>query len=70
MPRTSTFALENATLPYVAKLAELGAAEAMKADPGLRSGLSVCRGEVTEPAVASSLGLPFTAPEEILGLAA
>ena len=70
VPRTSTFALENATLPYVAKLAELGAAEAMKADPGLRSGLSVCRGEVTEPAVASSLGLPFTAPEEILGLAA
>ncbi|MXZ86125.1 MAG: alanine dehydrogenase [Acidimicrobiia bacterium] len=68
VPRTSTFALENATLPYITMLAELGPREAMSADPGLRAGLSVCQGQVTEPAVAQSLGLSFTPPEQILGL--
>ena len=68
VPRTSTFALEHATLPYMVKLADLGAMEAMRSDPGLRTGLSVCRGQVTEPAVAESLGLSFTPPEEVLGL--
>ncbi|MCY4194677.1 MAG: alanine dehydrogenase [bacterium] len=70
VPRTSTFALEHATLPYIAMLADSGADEALRADAGLRAGLSVCRGEVTEPAVAESLGLDHTAPEQILGLAA
>ena len=51
-------------------LADSGADEALRADAGLRAGLSVCRGEVTEPAVAESLGLDHTAPEQILGLAA
>ena len=68
VPRTSTFALENATLPYIAMLADLGLQEAMKSDAGLRAGLSVCAGQVTEPAVAESLGLSFTSPEEALGL--
>ncbi|WP_420638143.1 alanine dehydrogenase [Candidatus Poriferisocius sp.] len=70
VPRTSTFALEHATLPYVAQLADLGATEAMAADGGLRAGLTVCRGQVTEPAVADSLGLDHTPPERLLGLAA
>ena len=68
VPRTSTFALENATLPYIAMLADFGPQEAMRADAGLRAGLSVCQGRVTEPAVAESLGLGFTPPEEMLGL--
>ena len=68
VPRTSTFALENATLPYMAKLADLGPTEAMRSDAGLRAGLSVCQGQVTEPAVAESLGLDHIAPEEVLGL--
>ena len=68
VPRTSTFALENATLPYMAKLADLGPMEAMRSDAGLRAGLSVCQGQVTEPAVAESLGLDHIAPEEVLGV--
>ena len=68
VPRTSTFALEHATLPYMAKLADLGPMEALRFDAGLRAGLSVCHGRVTEPAVAESLGLRFTPPEEALGL--
>ena len=68
VPRTSTFALEHATLSYIIKLADLGPMEAMRSDPGLRAGLSVCHGQVTEPAVAESLGLSHSAPEEALGL--
>ena len=68
VPRTSTFALENATLPYIAMLADLGPWEAMRVDAGLRAGLSICQGQVTEPAVAESLGLSFTPPEQVLGL--
>ena len=68
VPRTSTFALENATLPYIAMLADLGPREAMRSNIGLRAGLSICHGQVTEPAVAESLGLIFTAPEDALGL--
>ncbi len=68
VPRTSTFALENATLPYIAMLADLGPSEAMRTDAGLRAGLSICQGQVTEPAVAESLGLSFTPPDQILGL--
>lgn len=69
VPRTSTFALEHATLPHMVKLADMGSMEAMRSDAGLRAGLSVCRGLVTEPAVAGSLGLSYTSPEEVLGLA-
>ena len=68
VPRTSTFALEHATLPYMTMLADLGPREAMRVDAGLRAGLSVCQGQVTEPAVAQSLGLDFTSPEQVLGL--
>lgn len=59
--RTSTFALNNATLPFVMKLANLGAEKAMAADPHLSSGLNVYRGKITYAAVAEALGLPFQA---------
>lgn len=66
VPRTSTQALENATLPYVTKLADRGPIEALRSDPGLRAGLSVYHGQVTEPAVADSLGYDHVAPEVVL----
>ena len=57
VPRTSTFALTNATLPYVRELAGLGWEEALKRDSGLAAGLNVHAGKITHPAVASALGL-------------
>jgi alanine dehydrogenase len=59
--RTSTFALNNATLPFVMKLANLGAEAAMAADPHLANGLNVHRGKIAFKAVADDLDLPFAA---------
>ena len=56
VPRTSTQALNNATLPHVVRLADLGVEEACEADPGLRAGLTVKAGRITEPTVARALG--------------
>ncbi len=55
VPRTSTYALTNATLPYVRALADRGWREALKRDPGLANGLNVDAGRVTHPAVAQAL---------------
>ncbi len=64
VPRTSTLALSNATLPYVLRLARLGADEAMAEDPnGLAKGLNTYHGQVTYAAVAEYFGLPYTAYE-------
>ena len=57
--RTSAFALNNATLPFVLKLANQGAEAAMKADPHLAAGLNVMGGKIRHEAVADALGLPF-----------
>jgi alanine dehydrogenase len=57
VPRTSTFALTNATLPYVRALADLGWQAAFKRDPGLAAGLNVYAGEITHDVVAKALGL-------------
>ena len=57
VPRTSTLALTNATLPYVRALADLGWQAAFKRDPGLAAGLNVQAGEITHEAVAKSLAL-------------
>jgi alanine dehydrogenase len=57
--RTSAFALNNATLPFVLKLAGLGAEAAMKADPHLANGLNVSGGKIRHAAVAQALGLPL-----------
>jgi len=57
VPRTSTFALTNATLPYVRSLADLGWQAALKRDPGLAAGLNVHAGAITHEVVARALGL-------------
>jgi alanine dehydrogenase len=59
VPRTSTWALTNATLPYIKKLAAMGATRALLDDMHLANGLNVYRGEITHPAVAESLGLHY-----------
>lgn len=57
VPRTSTFALTNVTLPFIVKIASQGFEEAARTDRGLQLGLNTYRGEVTHPAVAASQGL-------------
>jgi alanine dehydrogenase len=59
--RTSAFALNNATLPFAVRLANLGAEAAMKADPHLAMGLNVSGGHIRHQAVADALDLPFVA---------
>jgi alanine dehydrogenase len=59
VPITSTYALTNATLPYVIELAEKGVEEALETDSGLRTGLNVRAGEITHPAVAEALAAPL-----------
>jgi alanine dehydrogenase len=66
VPITSTFALTNATLPYVIALADHGVAGAARRDPGLRLGINVAAGRVTHPAVAESVGVEHTPVEEVL----
>jgi alanine dehydrogenase len=57
--RTSTFALNNATLPFALKIATVGADEAMRQDPNLANGLNVSNGKIRNQAVAEALGLPY-----------
>lgn len=59
--RTSAFALNNATLPFVLRLANQGAEAAMAADPHLAAGLNVSGGHIRHRAVADALHLPFMA---------
>ncbi len=59
--RTSAFALNNATLPFAMKLANLGAERAMAADPHLAAGLNVAGGRIRHKAVAEALDLPYEA---------
>jgi alanine dehydrogenase len=66
VPRTSTFALTNATLPYVLKLAKLGVGQAARSDAGLAEGLNVFDGHVTYRAVADSQGIPYRPILELL----
>jgi alanine dehydrogenase len=67
VPITSTYALTNATLPYVLALADHGVAEAARRDPGLRLGMNVADGRVTHPAVAEAVGVEHTPVEQVLG---
>lgn len=62
VPKTSTFALNHATLPYVLRLAALGVHQALSTDPHFRDGLNIAAGSVTEPAVAMALGLDYVDP--------
>jgi alanine dehydrogenase len=63
--RTSTFALNNATLPFALALADKGWKRAIAEDPHLRNGLNVHDGKLTCRPVAEALGLPYTAPESL-----
>ena len=64
--RTSTFALNNATLPFVLALAGKGPEAAMAADPHLLDGLNVYRGKISHPAVAAALGHRYADPKRLL----
>ena len=66
VPRTSTFALTNATLPYALKLANKGFYEAIGADHGLREGVNTYGGHCTYEAVASAQGIPFTPLDQLI----
>jgi alanine dehydrogenase len=66
VPRTSTFALTNTTLPYVEQMAALGVADAVRENPALAAGVNVWRGEIVCDGVAESLGVPCSDLEELL----
>jgi alanine dehydrogenase len=65
--RTSTFALNNATIGHAIALAGKGWQKAMRDDPHLRNGLNVCQGKVTYQAVAQALNYEYVPAEEMLG---
>ena len=67
VPRTSTYALNHATLPYVKTLADRGVVRALKEDVNLRDGLNVCRGAITRREVAAARGFPYVEPLQALG---
>ena len=67
VPRTSTFALNNATLPHVLTLADKGYRQALTGDPHLRNGLNVHAGEVTCREVAEALGYDYREPLKAIG---
>lgn len=66
VPRTSTYALNNATLPFTLALADKGPIQALRDDPHLMGGLNVCAGNVTEEHVAGALGYSYVEPATIL----
>jgi alanine dehydrogenase len=68
VPRTSTFGLNNATLPFTLALADKGYRQAMIDDCHLRDGLNVCRGSVTYEAVAAAHGLAYVPAEKALAM--
>jgi alanine dehydrogenase len=65
--RTSTFALNNATLPFVLALADKGVKGALRANPHLLAGLNVYEGQITHPAVAEALGVQCLDPVRAIG---
>lgn len=67
VPRTSTVALNNATLPFVLALANYGYKEAMKRNHHLMNGLNVAKGKITYQAVAEALHQKYTPAEELIG---
>ena len=67
VPRTSTYALNHATLPFVQMLAEHGTV-ALRANEFLRNGLNVCRGKVTRPEVAAARGYDYVEPLKALDM--
>jgi len=68
VPRTSTMALNNATLPYVLRLATTGYRRALLEDMHLQNGANICHGAVTNLNVAAALKKPYVPLSEVLGL--
>lgn len=66
VPRTSTYALNNETLPFTLVLANKGVKAALEADEHLRKGLNVANGKITDLAVAEALGYDYVAPLDAL----
>ena len=66
VPRTSTLALNKATLPFLAKLANKGYVKALKEDKNFLAGLNIFKGQVTYKAVADVFGLNYVSPSEAL----
>jgi len=66
VPRTSAYALNNATLPFALKLANQGWKDALRGDAHLKNGLNVCAGKVTCKEVAEALGHPHTPVDQVL----
>ena len=66
VPRTSTYALNNVTLPHVLALADKGDVQALKDDRWLRDGLNVHKGKITQPEVARDLGYEYHEAESVL----
>jgi alanine dehydrogenase len=60
VPRTSTIALANTTVPYIERIAAWGVEEAVRRDPALALGANVWRGRIVHAGVAESLGVPCT----------
>lgn len=66
VPRTSTLALTNATLPYALRLADRGWRDAVRADEGLAEGVNMVGGHITYRAVAEAWDLPYTPLSDML----
>ena len=64
VPRTSTYALNNATLPYALAIANKGVKQALLDDPHLLNGLNVCKGQLTYKAVAEAQNLSYVSAKD------
>ena len=67
VPRTSTLALNKATIPFLSKLADKGYEKALREDKNFLAGLNVFKGQVTYKAVADIFGHKYTSPTEVIG---
>jgi alanine dehydrogenase len=66
VPRTSTLALSNTTLPYIQKLADLGLETCLKKDKLFSKGVNISKGKVTHQAVAQALDMEYTPLEKVI----
>ncbi|MBU2500873.1 alanine dehydrogenase, partial [bacterium] len=65
--RSATYALANATLPYIEAIVRNSLEGALAADPTLRRGVNIMKGRVTHPGLAAARGCGFTAVDDLLG---
>ncbi|RZO49121.1 MAG: alanine dehydrogenase [Candidatus Pelagibacterales bacterium] len=68
VPRTSTLALNKATIPFLSKLADKGYEKALREDKNFLAGLNIFKGQVTYKAVADVFGHKYTSPDDVLGV--